>query len=76
MTYSIDLARNIFYADKPEYALAVLHPTWLDLAVTVAPFVAFTVFGTYFFVRGDRERWMQLPPGTNPFVTRRCQRPA
>lgn len=56
MTYSIDLARNIFYAGKPEYALAVLHPLWLDLAVTVALFVAFTVIGTYFFVRGDRER--------------------
>ena len=56
MTYSIDLARNIFYAGKPEYALAVLHPLWLDLAVTAALFVAFTVIGTYFFVRGDRER--------------------
>ncbi|HJP88811.1 MAG TPA: ABC transporter permease [Candidatus Limnocylindrales bacterium] len=56
MTYSIDLARNIFYAGKPEYALAVLHPLWLDLAVTAAIFVAFTVIGTYFFVRGDRER--------------------
>ena len=36
--------------------LAVLHPLWLDLAVTVALFVAFTAIGTYFFVRGDRER--------------------
>ena len=27
MTYSIDLARNIFYWGKPEYAAAVLHPT-------------------------------------------------
>ncbi len=26
MTYSIDLARNIFYWGKPEYAAAVLHP--------------------------------------------------
>ena len=31
----IDLARNIFYWGKPEYALAVLHPWTLDLAVTV-----------------------------------------
>ena len=56
MTYSIDLARNIFYAGEPEYAAAVLHPLWLDLAVTVALFVAFTMIGTYFFARGDRER--------------------
>ncbi len=56
MTYSIDLARNIFYAGKPEYALAVLHPAWLDLTVTVALFIAFTVVGTFFFVRKDRNR--------------------
>jgi ABC-2 type transport system permease protein len=56
MTYSIDLARNIFYAGKPEYAMAVLHPLWLDLAVTVGLFIVFTVVGTYFFVRSDRNR--------------------
>jgi ABC-2 type transport system permease protein len=56
MTYSIDLARNIFYAGKPEYAAAVLHPAWLDLAVTVGLFVAFTVVGTILFVRSDRNR--------------------
>lgn len=43
MTYSIDLARNTFYAGRPEYTLAVLHPLSLDLAVTVALFVVFTV---------------------------------
>jgi ABC-2 type transport system permease protein len=56
MTYSIDLARNIFYAGKPEYAAAVLNPAWLDLGVTVVLFLAFTVIGTYFFVRSDRNR--------------------
>jgi ABC-2 type transport system permease protein len=56
MTYSIDLARNIFYAGKPEYAAAVLHPMVLDLAVTVALFVVFTAVGTYFFVRSGRNR--------------------
>jgi len=56
MTYSIDLARNIFYAGKPEYAAVVLHPAWLDLAVTVGLFIAFTVIGTFFFVRADRNR--------------------
>ena len=56
MTYSIDLARNIFYAGKPEYAAVVLNPAWLDLAVTVGLFLVFTVVGTYLFVRADRNR--------------------
>ncbi len=56
MTYSIDLARNIFYAGKPEYAAAVLHPLALDLVVTVGLCVAFIVIGTFMFVRSDRNR--------------------
>jgi ABC-2 type transport system permease protein len=56
MTYSIDLARNIFYAGKPEYAAAVLHPLALDLVVTVGLCVVFIVVGTFMFVRADRNR--------------------
>jgi ABC-2 type transport system permease protein len=56
MTYSIDLARNIFYWGKPEYGAAVLHPWTLDLAVTAAFFLVFTIVGTYLFVRADRNR--------------------
>jgi ABC-2 type transport system permease protein len=56
MTYSIDLARNIFYAGKPEFAAAVLHPLWLDLGVTLGLFVLFTAIGTWLFVRADRNR--------------------
>jgi ABC-2 type transport system permease protein len=56
MTYSIDLARNIFYWGKPEYAAAVLHGPWLDLAVTVGFFLVFTIVGTILFVRADRNR--------------------
>jgi ABC-2 type transport system permease protein len=56
MTYSIDLARNIFYAGKPEYAFTVLHSPWLDLAVTIGFFLVFTIVGTYMFVRADRNR--------------------
>ncbi len=56
MTYSIDLARNIFYWGKPEYAAAVLHPWWLDLGVTAGFFLVFTIVGTYLFVRADRNR--------------------
>jgi hypothetical protein len=56
MTYSIDLARNIFYAGKPEYDAAVLHPFLLDLGVTVAYFLVFVVVGTFLFVRADRNK--------------------
>ena len=56
MTYSIDLARNIFYWGKPEYSAAVLHDPLLDLAVTIGFFLVFTLVGTYLFVRADRNR--------------------
>ena len=56
MTYSIDLARNIFYWGKPEYSAAVLNSPILDLAVTVGLFLVFTIVGTVLFVRSDRIR--------------------
>jgi ABC-2 type transport system permease protein len=56
MTYSIDLARNIFYLGKPEYAAAVLHPMWFDAVITAAFFLVFMVVGTILFVRADRNR--------------------
>jgi ABC-2 type transport system permease protein len=56
MTYSIDLARNIFYAGKAEAAFTVLNSAWLDLAVTIGFFLVFTIVGTYLFVRADRNR--------------------
>ena len=56
MTYSIDLARNIYYWGKPEYSAVVLHPPMVDLAITVAFFLVFTIVGTVLFVRADRNR--------------------
>jgi ABC-2 type transport system permease protein len=56
MTYSIDLARNIFYWGKPEYSAAVLHDPLFDLAITIGFFLVFTIVGTYMFVRADRNR--------------------
>jgi len=56
MTYSIDLARNIFYWGKPEYGAAVLNPPMVDLAVTVGFILVFVIVGTYLFVRADRNR--------------------
>ena len=56
MTYSIDLARNIFYAGKAEAAYTVLNPVWLDLAATLGFCLVFIVVGTWLFVRADRNR--------------------
>jgi ABC-2 type transport system permease protein len=56
MTYVIDLARNVFYAGKPEYAAVVQYPFALDLVVSAGIFVAFLVIGTVMFVRNDRNR--------------------
>ncbi len=56
MTYSIDLARNIYYWGKPSYDAAVLHPPMFDLAITAGFFLVFTIVGTYLFVRADRNR--------------------
>ena len=56
MTYSIDLARNIFYAGKPEYAFTVLHPFWFDLGDHGRLFVVFIVRRDLMFVRRDRNR--------------------
>ena len=52
----IDLARNVFYMGKPEYAAVVQYPLALDVAVTAAIFVTFLVVGTIMFVRADRNR--------------------
>jgi ABC-2 type transport system permease protein len=56
LTYTIDLARNVFYAGKPEYAAVVQYPMALDLVVSLAFFAAFLVIGTVMFVRADRNR--------------------
>ena len=56
MTYAIDLARNVFYWGKPEYAAAVLRPLGVDLVVTIGFFLVFTIVGTFLFVRSDRNR--------------------
>ncbi len=56
LTYVIDLARNVFYMGKPEYAAVVQYPLALDLVVTAAMFVGFLIVGTIMFVRTDRNR--------------------
>jgi len=54
MTYSMDLARAVFYRGKPEYSRVVLYSPLLDLVVTVVFFVVFSLVGTVLFMRAEQ----------------------
>ncbi len=56
MTYSVDLARAVFYWGNAEYSRIVLYNPMLDLVVTAAFFVVFSVVGTILFTRAERCR--------------------
>lgn len=56
MTYSVDLARAIFYWGHVEYNLTVLYNPLLDLVVTATFFVVFSSVGTILFTRSERHR--------------------
>ncbi len=56
MTYSVDLARAVFYWGKPEYNRIVLYSPLLDLVVTAAFFAVFSVVGTLLFTRAEQYR--------------------
>lgn len=56
MTYSIDLARAIFYAGQPVYTRIVLYNPLLDLLVIAGFFLAFSLVGTIMFTRAERMR--------------------
>jgi len=56
MTYSVDLARAVFYWGNAEYSRIVLYNPMLDLVVTAAFFVVFSVVGTILFTRAKRYR--------------------
>lgn len=56
MTYAVDLLRSVYYAGKPEYVKVVIANPFLDLLVIAAMFLVFISFGTYLFVRNERNR--------------------
>lgn len=56
MTYSIDLARAVFYWGSTQYQQIVLFNPLLDLVVTAAFFVIFSVVGTVLFTRAEQYR--------------------
>jgi ABC-2 type transport system permease protein len=56
LRYAVDLMRGAFYAGRPEYAQVVLASPAFNLAVIGVLFMAFLAAGTWFFVRGERNR--------------------
>lgn len=56
MRYAVDLMRDIFYSAQPDYDLAVLAPTVVNVAIIAAEFALFLLVGTSLFVRRERNR--------------------
>ena len=56
LRYAVDLARNVFYAGRPEAASTVLDPASLDIAAIALFVAAFLPLGTVLFVRAERNR--------------------
>ena len=56
LRYAVDLARGVYYLDRPEYARVVLAPPLVNMAIMAALFALFLVVGTYLFVRTERNR--------------------
>lgn len=56
MRYPVDLTRNIFYAESPEYSEVVLDTPLMNITIMSALFILFMVIGTWSFVRSERNR--------------------
>jgi ABC-2 type transport system permease protein len=56
LRYAVDLARGAYYIDRPEHARVVLASPLVNLAIMAGLFAVFLSFGTYLFVRNERNR--------------------
>jgi ABC-2 type transport system permease protein len=56
LRYAVDLARNVFYAGRPEAGSTVVDPAALDVAVILLFVAVFLPVGTALFVRAERNR--------------------
>jgi ABC-2 type transport system permease protein len=56
LTYSIDLARGVFYWGEPVYDLVVLHHPLFNVIVLAVFFLIFSIVGTIMFTRSERNR--------------------
>ena len=55
MRYAVDLARGIYYSDKPEYGSVVLTEPLNNMIVILGLFCTFVVIGTWLFVKNERK---------------------
>lgn len=56
MTYAVDLIRSIYYLGSPVYDKVVLFNPIINLAVLGAFFAVFVIFGTFFFIKNERNK--------------------
>ncbi len=56
MTYAVDLMRSIYYFGTPEYEKTVLFNPFMNLVIVLAMLVIFISFGTWMFVKNERNR--------------------
>jgi ABC-2 type transport system permease protein len=56
MTYLIDLSRHLFYAGDAAAKVLIQHSVYVDGLVTLGFFLAFTIIGTFFFARSEKNR--------------------
>jgi ABC-2 type transport system permease protein len=56
MTYAVDLMRNLFFYNSDAKDSIVLFSPWVDLGVIVTMSLVFLFVGTFFFVRGEKNR--------------------
>jgi ABC-2 type transport system permease protein len=56
MRYMVDLARGVFYAGHPAYALVVADAPLFNIVISALLFALFLFLGTWFFVRNEKNR--------------------
>ncbi len=56
MRYAVDFIRGLYYAGKPEYSKVVLMDPWQNLLIMALMFLAFSIVGTYLFVKKESNR--------------------
>lgn len=56
MTYAVDFLRSVFYKGQPEYSKIVLFSSETNFLVILLLSLVFIIFGTYFFVKNERNK--------------------
>ena len=56
MRYAVDLVRGVYYLGSPHYSEVVLLPPSVNLMIIIITFGIFIFFGTYVFVRKEKNK--------------------